>query len=237
MMPKEIPIEKRIILALDVPTVDEAKKVVKRLEKHIRFYKVGMQLFLAGWFGIVDWILERGHEVFLDLKFYDVPQTVKSATEQLISRDITFITVHGDDKIMQAACAAKKDLKVLAVTVLTSMDNSDLEGIGYKRSVQELVLSRARRAVAIGCDGVVASGWEARMLRKHLGEDFFVVTPGIRPFKDPVDDQKRIVTAKEAFESGADHVVIGRPIRNAQNPEILIERMQQDIEEALKASR
>ncbi len=233
-MKEEIPIEKRIILALDVPTVEEAKETVKRFEKRIGFYKVGLQLFLSGWFNIVDWILDRGLEVFLDLKFFDVPQTVKLAVEQIRDRGISFATVHGNDEIMKAAVNAKKNLKILAVTVLTSLDEGDLRDLGFNCSVEDLVLSRAKRALEIGCDGIISSGLEVPRLRKHLGERFLVVTPGIRPVKNTHDDQKRVVTVKDAFLNGADYVVIGRPIRNAPDPDFLIDKMQNDIKEALK---
>ncbi len=234
---ESIPLEKRIILALDVPTVEEAKNIVERFEQKIKFYKVGLQLFLAGWFHIIDWILARNLEVFIDLKFFDVPQTVKLAVEQIRDRGISFATVHGNDEIMKAAVGVKGDLKILAVTVLTSLDEGDLKDLGFKCSVEDLVLSRARRALEIGCDGVISSGLEAPRLRKHLGERFLVVTPGIRPVKNTEDDQKRVVTVKDAFLNGADYIVVGRPIRNAPDPDSLIERMQNDIREALQERR
>ena len=233
-MGKDIPLEKRIILALDVPTVEEAKQTVKQFENRIRFYKIGLQLFLAGWFNIVDWILARDLEVFLDLKFFDVPQTVKLAVEQIRDRGISFTTVHGNDEIMKAAVSAKGTLKILAVTVLTSLDEGDLRDLGFECFVEDLVLSRAKRALEIGCDGVISSGLEAARLREHLGKKFLVVTPGIRPVRNITDDQKRIVTVREAFLNGADYVVIGRPIRNARDPDSLIDRMHRDIREALQ---
>jgi len=233
-MGKDIPLEKRIILALDVPTVEEAKQTVKQFENRIRFYKIGLQLFLAGWFNIVDWILARDLEVFLDLKFFDVPQTVKLAVEQIRDKGISFTSVHGNDEIMKAAVSAKGTLKILAVTVLTSLDEGDLRDLGFECFVEDLVLSRAKRALEIGCDGVISSGREAARLREHLGKKFLVVTPGIRPVRNITDDQKRIVTVREAFLNGADYVVIGRPIRNARDPDSLIDRMHRDIREALQ---
>ncbi|HDM78977.1 MAG TPA: orotidine-5'-phosphate decarboxylase [Deltaproteobacteria bacterium] len=233
-MGKDIPLEKRIILALDVPTVEEAKQTVKQFENRIRFYKIGLQLFLAGWFNIVDWILARDLEVFLDLKFFDVPQTVKLAVEQIRDKGISFTSVHGNDEIMKAAVSAKGTLKILAVTVLTSLDEGDLRDLGFECFVEDLVLSRAKRALEIGCDGVISSGLEAARLREHLGKKFLVVTPGIRPVRNITDDQKRIVTVREAFLNGADYVVIGRPIRNARDPDSLIDRMHRDIREALQ---
>ena len=233
-MGKDIPLEKRIILSFDVPTVEEAKQTVKQFENRIRFYKIGLQLFLAGWFNIVDWILARDLEVFLDLKFFDVPQTVKLAVEQIRDKGISFTSVHGNDEIMKAAVSAKGTLKILAVTVLTSLDEGDLRDLGFECFVEDLVLSRAKRALEIGCDGVISSGLEAARLREHLGKKFLVVTPGIRPVRNITDDQKRIVTVREAFLNGADYVVIGRPIRNARDPDSLIDRMHRDIREALQ---
>lgn len=239
-MKKEIPLEKRIILALDVPTVDEARELVQRVEHRIKFFKVGLELFLAGWFNIVEWIRNRNLEVFVDLKFFDVPQTVQSAVEQLQNKGITFATVHGNDRMLKAAVEAKRGVKILAVTALTSLDEADIHDLGFECSVEELVLSRAKRAIQLGCDGVISSGLEAARLRNRLGKNFLIVTPGIRPVKntselllDKLDDQKRIVTVKEAFLNGADYVVIGRPIRNAKDPDSLITKMQSDIKEAL----
>jgi len=232
-MIKNIPLNKRIIFALDVPTEEEAKSLVKKFERQIKFYKVGLELFLASWFKIVDWLLERDLEVMLDLKFFDVPQTVASAVKQLKNRGISFTTVHGNDAILKAANEAKEGIKILAVTVLTSLDEADLKDLGFQCNVEELVLSRAKRALELGCDGVVSSGLEAKKLRKCLGNHFLIVTPGIRPVKNQKDNQKRIVTVKEAFLNGADYVVIGRPLRKAKNPHQLIEKLQKEIVEAL----
>ena len=154
--------------------------------------------------------------------------------EQIRDRGISFTTVHGNDEIMKAAVSAKGTLKILAVTVLTSLDEGDLRDLGFECFVEDLVLSRAKRALEIGCDGVISSGLEAARLREHLGKKFLVVTPGIRPVRNITDDQKRIVTVREAFLNGADYVVIGRPIRNARDPDSLIDRMHRDIREALQ---
>lgn len=233
-MEKDIPLEKRIIFALDVGERQEAEDWVKRLEPHLRFFKVGLQLFLACGFGIVEWILERGSEVMLDLKLFDVPATVERAIEQIRGRGITFTTVHGNDEILRAAVRAKGDVKVLAVTVLTSLDEADLRDLGFRCSAEELVLSRARRALQLGCDGVISSGLEVPLLRRELGEAFYVVTPGIRPVANrEVHDQKRVVGVKEAFLWGADHIVVGRPIRLSPDPEKTVVQMLQEAEEAL----
>ncbi len=230
---KPIPLTKRIIFALDVETPGEARAWVEKLEDRVKFFKVGLQLFLAGGFEIVDWILKRGSEVMLDLKFFDVPQTVASAVKQLAGRGVSFTTVHGNDAILRAAAEAKQGVKILAVTVLTSLDQGDLNDLGFQCSAEDLVLSRARRALQVGCDGVVSSGLEAPRLRKELGENFLVVVPGVRPVENRVDDQKRIVTVRDAFLNGADYVVIGRPLKQAADPLALAAEMQQQIQEAL----
>jgi orotidine-5'-phosphate decarboxylase len=230
---KTIPLNERIIFALDVASVELAEAWVERLESHIRFYKVGLQLFLAGWFHVVDWIIKRNHKVMLDLKFFDVPETVKLAVRQLRDRGVTFATVHGNDPILRAAAEAKGEIKILAVTVLTSFGQEDMqETLGSPMNIEDLVYRRARRALDLGCDGVVSSGLEAKRLRNELGNRFLVVTPGIRPGVNREinqDDQKRIVTAGEAMANGADHIVVGRPISTATDPIAIVELMQRDI--------
>lgn len=218
---KEIPPEERLIFALDVPTADEAKRLVTTLREAVQFYKVGLELVTSGGgFDLIDWLVEdQGKKVFADLKLYDVPETVASAVRQLRRRGITFTTVHGSDSILKAACREQGDLGILAVTVLTSLDQSDLEEMGYRVDVHDLVITRARRALEIGCAGVIASGQEARGLKDAFGEDLILVTPGIRPAENrPADDQKRVVTVEEAIRNGSDYIVVGRPIRNAPDP-------------------
>jgi orotidine-5'-phosphate decarboxylase len=235
---KDIPLDERIIFALDMDSAQLAEGWVQRLESHIKFYKVGLQLFLAGWFHIVDWIVNRGHKVMIDLKFFDVPETVKLAMRQLRDRGITFATVHGNDPILRAAVEAKAGVKILSVTVLTSFGQEDMEEmLGSSMKIEDLVYGRARRALELGCDGVVSSGLEAKRLRDRLGENFLVVTPGIRPGANreiDQDDQKRIVTAGEAISNGADHVVVGRPISTAKDPIVVVEAMQTEIMAAMK---
>ncbi len=233
-----IPLEERIIFALDVATAEEALQWVKRLESHVHFYKVGLQLFLNACWPVIDSIVERGHKVMLDLKFFDIPETVQKAIAQLTNKKVTFTTVHGNEPIIEAAVAKKEGLKVLAVTVLTSFDESDLHAMGLKGTVQDLVLHRAQKAIELGCDGVVASPQEARALRKKLGDHFLIVTPGIRPGTEhdiKADDQRRIATPKEAIRGGADHLVIGRPIRTADDPIKVVEDIQREIQEGLAA--
>lgn len=228
---KSIPLRERLILALDVPGHDEAKAAVELLGDSVHFYKVGLELFMAGgYFELIEWLRERGKKVFVDLKFFDVPETVRSAVRQLKSRGASFATVHGNDAILEAAAQEKGALKILAVTVLTSLDRGDLRDLGFECDVQALVLSRARRALALGCDGVISSGLEAAKLREDLGERFLVVTPGIRPVENrPVDDQKRTVDVRQAFLNGADYIVMGRPIRKAPDPKAAAEEVQEQI--------
>ena len=176
----EIHASDRLIVALDVPTISAAKELVTVLDDAVVFYKVGLELFMSGGaFELVTWLRERDKKVFVDLKFFDVPATVGRAVRQLNGLGITFATIHGNDAIMQAAAAAAEDVEILAVTVLTSLDRGDLSDLGFDCDVSELVVSRARRAVVHGCAGVVASGQEAALLRRELGNTLLVVVPGI----------------------------------------------------------
>ena len=228
---KKLPVRERLIFALDLPGADEARKLVDELGDSVIFYKLGLELFMAGgYFELVDWMIARGKKVFVDLKFFDVPETVKSAVRQLAKRNVSFATVHGNDAILKAAASEKGDLKILAVTVLTSLDRADLNALGFQCDVAELVLSRAKRALELGCDGVISSGLEAAKLRADLGDKFLVVTPGIRPVdNDVIDDQKRIVTVEVAFQNGADYIVVGRPIKNAPDRRTAAEDIQNRI--------
>jgi orotidine-5'-phosphate decarboxylase len=236
MNKKNIPLNERIIFALDVGSPEEAQDWVYKLESHVGFYKVGLQLFLAGWWPVIDWIVKRGHKVMVDLKFFDIPETVQLAVRQLHDRGIAFATVHGNDPIVRAAVAEKNDLKILAVTVLTSFGEEDMREMGVTCTVSDMVLLRAKRALRLGCDGVVASGLEAEHIRKEVGDNLLIVTPGIRPGANltiPQDDQRRIVTAQDAISNGADYLVVGRPISTAQNPIAIIESMQKEIQNSL----
>ena len=228
---KAIPPRDRLIFALDVPTRAEALRVVDQLGDSITFYKVGMQLFMTeGYFELIEELKRRGKKIFVDLKFFDVPETVKNAVANLSTRGVECCTVHGSQAILEAAVQAKGAMKLLAVTVLTSLDRGDLDDLGFQCDVEELVYSRAKRALATGCDGVISSGLEAARLRSDLGEKLLIITPGIRPVENrPVDDQKRTVTIADAFLSGADFVVIGRPIRQAPDPKAKAEELQAEI--------
>jgi orotidine-5'-phosphate decarboxylase len=235
---KDIPLNERIILALDVESTAQAKELVKKTESHLHFYKVGLQLFMASWFEIVDWLSARGHKVMVDLKFFDIPETVKLAVAQLNNRGVTFATIHGNDPIIRAAIESKGDLALLAVTVLTSFGQEDMQAMGMTQSIEDLVYFRAKRALELGCDGVVSSGLEAKRLRDRLGEKLLIVTPGIRPgsnIEESSDDQQRIITARGAIAGGADYLVVGRPISKAVDPVAVISALQEEIKQGLSA--
>ncbi len=228
----------RLIFALDVPDPASARRLAEQLGDSVTFYKLGLELMMSGgYFELLDWLLERGKKVFADLKFFDVPATVGAAVRQLAGRGVTFATVHGNQGIMEAAAANKGDLRILAVTVLTSLDRGDLDDLGFSCEVGQLVISRARRALEAGCDGVVASGLELRAIRAALEQRLLVVTPGIRPVENrPADDQKRVVTPEQAFRDGADYIVVGRPIRAATDPRAAAETIQAAIASVFSAA-
>jgi orotidine-5'-phosphate decarboxylase len=228
---KNIPSRERLIFALDVPDADAARRMVDTLGDAVKFYKLGLELFMAGgYYELQDWMVGKGKLIFADLKFFDIPATVAAAVKRLNGRGITFTTVHGNQGIMEAAAAAAKDVKVLAVTVLTSLDRGDLDDLGFQCDVQQLVVSRAKRALQTGVHGVVSSGIEAEAIRRELGEKLLVVTPGIRPVENrPTDDQKRVLTVEAAFAAGADYIVVGRPIRDAADPRAAAEAIQASI--------
>lgn len=228
---KRIPREDRLIVALDLPSAEDAMRFVDRLGESAHFYKLGLELFMAGgYYELIDWLASRGKKVFVDLKFFDVPETVRAAVRALRNRGVAFATVHGNQAILEAAGREKGEVKILAVTVLTSLDRGDLDDLGFQCDVEKLVLSRARRALAAGCDGVISSGLEAAVLRREIGDRLLVVTPGIRPVENrPADDQKRTVDLAQAFANGADYIVVGRPIRLAPDPKSAARDMQTAI--------
>jgi orotidine-5'-phosphate decarboxylase len=184
----------------------------------------------GGYFELVEWLAKRGNQVFADLKMFDIPETVARAVANLKGRGITFATVHGNQAMMKAAAAEKGEVKVLAVTVLTSLDRGDLDDLGFSCDVERLVLSRARRAMEAGCDGVISSGLEAPRIKAEFKDRLLVVTPGIRPVENkPADDQKRTVDVAQAFANGADYIVVGRPIRQAADPRAAAQAIQDTI--------
>jgi orotidine-5'-phosphate decarboxylase len=229
---KSIPANERLIFAMDVPDCARARSLAGELGDAVTFYKLGLELMMSGgYFELMEWMLERNKKVFADLKFFDIPATVGSAVRQLKDRGASFVTVHGNRSIMQAAAANKGDhMKVLGVTVLTSLDRGDLDDLGFDCDVEALVLSRAKQALEVGCDGVISSGLEVPKLREYIDHRLLVVTPGIRPVENQeTADQKRVVSVEQAFSNGADHIVVGRPIRDAASPRAAAEAIQQTI--------
>jgi len=234
-----IPRAERLIVALDVPTPKEARALVEKLGDAARFYKIGLELFTAeGYFELLAWLTARGNKVFADLKLYDIPETVRRAVANLRGSGATFLTVHGHRSVMEAAAGEKGDMKILAVTVLTSFDQRDIvemqASMGSAMTVEQLVLARARGAAESGCDGVISSGLEAKALKSEFGNRLLVVTPGIRPVAS-ADDQKRTVDVAQAFASGADYIVMGRPIRDAADPRKAAEGVQATLAQIFKS--
>jgi orotidine-5'-phosphate decarboxylase len=229
---KSISCKDRLIFALDVPDCERARALADELGDSVSFYKIGLELMMTGgYFELLDWLLARDKQVFTDLKFFDIPATVGSAIRQLQNRGASFVTVHGNQSIMEAAAENKGEyLKVLAVTVLTSLDRGDMDDLGFDCDVESLVLSRAKRALEAGCDGVISSGLEVAKLREQIDSKLLVITPGIRPVDNkPTGDQKRVVSVEKAFANGADYIVVGRPIRDAQSPRAAAESIQATI--------
>ena len=198
--------DRRLIVALDVPTATQALELADRLSPQVNFFKVGLQLFLDAGFAVCDALAKRGHEVMLDLKFHDIPQTVALAT------------VHGYPQVVAAAAKAKGKTKILAVTVLTSLGAEELEQSGFAGSLADLVRLRAETSLAAGADGIVCSPLETAFLRKALGGKPIIATPGIRPLDSVADDQTRTATPKAAIVAGATHIIVGRPITKAADP-------------------
>ncbi|HEX5420872.1 MAG TPA: orotidine-5'-phosphate decarboxylase, partial [Gammaproteobacteria bacterium] len=232
-----IPTQERLIVALDVPDVDKAKSLVRELGDTVHFYKIGLELAMSGrYFELLEWLLRENKRVFADLKFYDIPATVAAAVRQVRNLGATFLTIHGERTIAEAAAAEKGEhLKLLAVTVLTSISQQDLHEIGIETDLGSLAEARAQLALEAGCDGMITSGLEAERLRSRLGEKALIVTPGIRPAnKSGADDQKRVVTPSQAFANGADYIVVGRPIRAAAKPAEAAAQIQAEIAQFFK---
>lgn len=236
MSDKNIPVNERLIFALDVQDCDQARALVDKLGDHVQFYKLGLELFVnEGYHDLVRDLKKRGKKLFIDMKFYDVPRTVGKAVQAMQSLGADFVTVQGNEDILREAAAHKGKTKVLAVTALTSLDQKDVADMfpdtvkPDQDVVQKLVLSRAKRAIEVGCDGVISSGLEAEPLRSAYGKTFIIITPGIRPFENTQDDQKRVVNVEQAFANGADYIVVGRPIRNADDPAKAAENIQKQI--------
>ncbi len=212
----------RLIVALDVPSAAEAEALVDRMGEQVRFVKVGLELYTVAGPDIVKKLVDRGKRVFLDLKFLDIEETVRRATARVAAMGATFLTIHANRKALVAAVQGRgqSELKLLAVTVLTNFDGDDLREMGIQRSVRDLVTARAALAAEVGCDGVVASGEEPEAIRAKVGPDFLIVTPGVRPAGNSTDDHARPTTPTQTIAAGADYLVIGRPIRDAQDPPV-----------------
>lgn len=230
----DIPARERLIFALDVPNLEEAQALISRLGDSVEFYKLGLEVFLSGhYFELLKDLKSQGKKIFADLKLFDIPATVAAAVRQLARHEVNFCTVHGNDSMLQAAAEAKGNMQILAVTALTSLDQGDLDDLGFQCDARTLVLSRAKRALALGCDGVVSSGLEVSALREQVDHSLITVCPGIRPVHND-DDQQRVMTPFQAIRDGADYLVVGRPIRTASDPAAAAESVQKDIARALQ---
>jgi orotidine-5'-phosphate decarboxylase len=225
----------RLIVALDLPTAREAEAMVERLGDAVTFYKVGYQLAFAGGLSFVDHLIRGGKRVFLDMKLHDIENTVRKGVENVARLGVTFLTVHAYPQTMKAAVAARgSDLKILAVTVLTSYDDIDVAEAGYSTNVDTLVARRAQQAQDLGVDGLVCSPEEASPLRLVVGSDLLFVTPGVRPVGTAQGDQKRVATPGQAIKAGADYLVVGRPVTEAADPKASAQAIVQEIAAAAK---
>lgn len=231
----------RLILALDLPSMDEAERLLDRVADSVRFVKIGLELFIAAGPEMVQRARDRGKRIFLDLKFLDIEETVRRATARAAEMGVEFLTVHANRKALRAAVegrghtAAQDRLKLLAVTVLTNFDAADLRDMGIQWSVAELVAARAKLAAEVGFDGVIASGEEPAVIRQKVGEQFLIVTPGIRPSERGADEHARVATPRTAILAGADYLVIGRPIRDAADPRAAAESLVAEMQAAFDA--
>jgi orotidine-5'-phosphate decarboxylase len=225
----------RLILALDVPSADEAKRLLDRVRDSVTFVKIGLELFTAAGPDIVRWALAQRKRVFLDLKLLDIGETVKRATAAAAELGVTFLSVHATGQTVRAAVEGRgrSAMKILAVTVLSSFDEADLLEMGVVESVHDTVLKRARLAISLGADGVVASGGEAAMIRRELGKVPIIVIPGIRPVGASHDDQVQVTTPAGAIAAGGDYLVVGRPIRDAADPAAAVLAIQAEVKAAL----
>jgi orotidine-5'-phosphate decarboxylase len=235
MQPANIAPRDRLIVALDLPSVAAAEAMIARLGEAVNFYKIGYQLGFAGGLPLVRRLADQGKKVFVDLKLHDIGNTVARGVESVAALGATFLTVHAYPQTMKAAVEARagSSLQILAVTVLTSYDDGDLHAAGYRLSVSDLVEARAQQAQVLGVDGLVSSPEEAAALRKIVGHQMVLVTPGIRPAGSAAGDQKRIMTPARAIAAGSDYLVVGRPIVEASDPKAAADAIQAEIAQAL----
>jgi orotidine-5'-phosphate decarboxylase len=234
MQPASIAPKDRLIVALDLPGVAEAEALIARLGDSVSFYKIGYQLGYAGGLSLAQQLAKSGKKVFIDLNLHDIGNTVARGVESVAKLGATFLTVHAYPQTMKAAVEARagSSLKILAVTVLTSYDDADLHAAGYRLNVSDLVEARAQQAQVLGVDGLVSSPEEAASLRKIVGHQMTLVTPGIRPAGAATGDQKRIMTPARAIAAGADYLVVGRPITEAVDPRAASDAIQAEIKQA-----
>ncbi len=230
----------RLILALDVPAVEEAERLMSRVSPAVGFVKIGLELYTAAGPEVVRRARERGMRVFLDLKFLDIEETVRRATARVAELGVDFLTVHANRKALRAAVEGRKEggpsgLRLLAVTVLTNFDAGDLREMGIQWSVADLVAARAGLAAEVGFDGVVAAGEEPAAIRRKVGDRLLIVTPGIRPAGKGADDHARATTPTQAIRAGADYLVVGRPIRDAADPKAAAEAILAEMQAAFDA--
>jgi len=237
MPPTDIAPKDRLIVALDLPGVEAAEAMVARLGDSVTFYKIGYQLSFSGGLPLIGKLADKGKKVFIDLKLHDIGNTVARGVESIAKLGATFLTVHGYPQTMKAAAEARAgtDLKILAVSVLTSYDDGDLHAAGYRFGVSDLVEARAQQAQVLGIDGLVCSPEEAGAVRKVVGRQMRLVTPGIRPAGSASGDQKRIMTPARAIAAGADYLVVGRPVLDAADPKATAEAIQAEIAPAQAA--
>jgi orotidine-5'-phosphate decarboxylase len=235
MQPSKIVPRDRLIVALDLPEVARAEAMIARLGDSVTFYKIGYQLAYAGGLPLVGRLADAGKKVFIDLKLHDIGNTVARGVESIAKSGATFLTVHAYPQTMKAAVEARagSGLKILAVTVLTSYDDGDLHAAGYRFGVSDLVEARAQQAQVLGVDGLVCSPEEAVSLRKVVGHQMVLVTPGIRPAGSATGDQKRIMTPGRAIAAGSDYLVVGRPVLEAADPRAAADAIQAEIVQAL----
>jgi orotidine-5'-phosphate decarboxylase len=219
----------RLIVALDVESVEAARALISKLGDSVSFYKIGLELAFAGGLGLASDLKQADKRVFLDLKLHDIGATVERATRQIARLGVDFLTIHGFTQTMRAARAGAGDLRLLAVTVMTSYDDADLREAGYALGVAELAALRARQARELGVDGLILSPLELAPIRALVGSKMLLVTPGVRPAGAEANDQKRVMTPGQAILAGADHLVIGRPITRAADPRAAAERIVAEI--------
>ena len=233
-------ISDKLIVALDVESLDQAKKLVDILDDQVNFYKIGLELMMSrDYFYLIDFLHQKNKKIFADLKLYDIGNTVGRAVAHLAKMPIDILTIHiANRDIMKRACENKGNLKIIGVTVLTNLDNKDIIEMGFDKSlsIQDLVIKKTALALECGLDGVVSSALEAKNLRKNFGDNFLIVTPGIRLNQEDKlikDDQKRVATVNQAINDGSSYLVVGRPIIESQNPYEVAKFFQQQIVNAI----